>query len=176
MTQQIELAMNYAYEAHKGILRKDNKTPYIIHPVAVFNMLKYEAGVTDEHMLAAALLHDVIEDCKHISVQDMSNKFSKETMELVHFLTKLDNEDSVTYITKLYNTGSFNALTVKLADRLSNVKDYIYDGNTKYAIKYAGKAQLIIDRVKREYNKKLHHGNPLSLVEQLESIINANNT
>ena len=56
----INKAIQFATEAHKGAIRKGSKLPYILHPL--------EAGVivssmtNDENVIAAAILHDVLED------------------------------------------------------------------------------------------------------------------
>ena len=53
-------AFSFAEEAHKGQLRKDKKTPYLVHPISVVEIL---ADIhADQDILHAALLHDVPED------------------------------------------------------------------------------------------------------------------
>ena len=51
----------FAAKAHDGMLRKGTNTPYIVHPREAAAIA---ASITDdEHVIAAALLHDVMEDC-----------------------------------------------------------------------------------------------------------------
>lgn len=59
--QLVLKALAIAEEAHEGVLRKDGQTPYIEHPTKVAAML-YDLGCRDEVILAAAILHDVVED------------------------------------------------------------------------------------------------------------------
>lgn len=55
-------AIIIATKAHEGQVRKISGLPYIVHPLAVMQIL-LDYGYNDEKMLAAAVLHDVIEDC-----------------------------------------------------------------------------------------------------------------
>jgi len=57
----VEKAKAIAYEAHKGVSRKWGSDPYIVHPERVANKVASLAGTNDEDV-AAAWLHDVIED------------------------------------------------------------------------------------------------------------------
>lgn len=57
----VEKAKEFATLAHEGQYRWDGVTPYITHPEKVVNLLK-GMGISDENMLAAAWLHDVLED------------------------------------------------------------------------------------------------------------------
>ena len=53
----------FAAAKHTGQHRKDaNRSPYINHPLEVAAVLATEAGIEDERVLAAALLHDTVED------------------------------------------------------------------------------------------------------------------
>ena len=54
-------ALEFAMEAHKGVLRKDNKTPYIVHPFTMASDALAHHEATDE-LIATILLHDVLED------------------------------------------------------------------------------------------------------------------
>ena len=63
----LEIAFLVAKQHHEGQFRKDGKTPYISHPQEVKEELE-RIGVRDRIILAAALLHDVLEDCATNSV------------------------------------------------------------------------------------------------------------
>jgi len=56
-----ELAIVFATNAHRGQVRKYTGEPYVTHPIAVAEIVK--TVTNDEEMIAAAILHDVIEDC-----------------------------------------------------------------------------------------------------------------
>ena len=58
-------AIAFAADKHRNQRRKDHEaSPYINHPIALANVLANEAGVEDERVLIAAVLHDTIEDTK----------------------------------------------------------------------------------------------------------------
>lgn len=57
---RIQHATVFATQAHAGQLRKYTKDPYIVHPIAVAEMVRKKGGT--ETMIMAALLHDVVED------------------------------------------------------------------------------------------------------------------
>ena len=75
-------ALAFASEAHKGQFRKDvNKMPYICHPIDVCLVLS-QAGIDDEDVLCAGMLHDVVEDCG-ISHADIAKEFGLKIAYLV---------------------------------------------------------------------------------------------
>ena len=55
-------ALEFAAHKHREQLRKDAQSPYINHPIALANVLVREGGVEESAVLAAALLHDTVED------------------------------------------------------------------------------------------------------------------
>jgi (p)ppGpp synthase/HD superfamily hydrolase len=57
----VEAALSFAAQAHARQVRKGTDVPYIVHPVGVLLVL-IEAGERDPELLAAALLHDTVED------------------------------------------------------------------------------------------------------------------
>ena len=82
----IERAFARAASAHEGQLRKSGD-PYITHPVAVTEIL-LDFGL-DAPTLAAALLHDSVEDTNY-SLNDLRQEFGDEVANLVDGVTKLD--------------------------------------------------------------------------------------
>ena len=86
----IERAYDVAERAHRGQVRKSGD-PYITHPLAVATILA-ELGMTPV-TLAAALLHDTVEDTDY-SLDDLEEEFGSEVAKLVDGVTKLDK---VTY-------------------------------------------------------------------------------
>ena len=128
----IEAAYAFAYECHDGTLRKSGD-PYITHPVAVTEMV---AGLElDQHAIAAALLHDVQEDCG-IPNETLKKRFGKEVADLVEGLTKLDklsdqageqfSRDSVQAqnLRKMFlaMAEDVRVVLIKLCDRLHNMR------------------------------------------------------
>ena len=69
----ITKAFNFAKQAHKGVRRLSGE-PYIMHPLAVAQIVCSEIGLGSTS-ICAALLHDVVEDTDY-TVEDVSNIFS----------------------------------------------------------------------------------------------------
>ncbi len=70
----VRKAYEFAYKAHDGQLRK-SEDPYIIHPVEVACLLAVLNG--DKPIIAAGLMHDVLEDCD-VKAQEMAEIFGKD--------------------------------------------------------------------------------------------------
>jgi GTP pyrophosphokinase len=84
--EQLQEALSFAIEAHKGQFRKSGE-PYIIHPILVAAIVA--ALTNDESMVIAALLHDVVEDTA-ISITEIQKRFGGDVAHLVSGLTKID--------------------------------------------------------------------------------------
>jgi GTP pyrophosphokinase len=125
----IERAYAVAEKAHQGQLRKSGD-PYITHPLAVTSILA-ELGMTPD-TLAAALLHDTVEDTPY-SLESLTSDFGDEIAMLVDGVTKLDK---VTYgeaaqaetVRKMVvaMARDIRVLVIKLADRLHNARTWRY--------------------------------------------------
>ena len=125
----IERAYATAELAHEGQLRKSGD-PYITHPLAVTTILA-ELGM-DPATLAAALLHDTVEDTAY-SLEALTRDFGDEIAMLVDGVTKLDR---VTYgeaaqaetVRKMVvaMARDIRVLVIKLADRLHNARTWRY--------------------------------------------------
>jgi GTP pyrophosphokinase len=131
----IEDAYNFASEAHEGQKRLSGK-PYLEHPI---NTALFLADLNlDAPTLAAALLHDVIEDC-NVSYEEIQQRFGPEVSRLVDGVTKLSKMDSMTSEGGMrygYEDGQAESLRkmlvamaqdirvvlIKLADRLHNMQ------------------------------------------------------
>ncbi|HEX4340062.1 MAG TPA: HD domain-containing protein [Polyangiaceae bacterium] len=85
-TTLIDTAHDLAERAHRGQMRKSLGVPYITHPVAVAALLA-EHGYTDDVTLAAAYLHDVVEDCPEF-VAEVARTMPAEVVAVVHALTE----------------------------------------------------------------------------------------
>ena len=114
-------AVEYAVEAHKGQKRKKSVVPYIYHPL---NLACHALAmdIVDDEIVAACLLHDVIEDCKK-TLEDLP--VNDETKELVRLLTceKANDEDRERVLNDYYNDIAANpkAALVKCLDRCNNL-------------------------------------------------------
>src|SRR6266567_4443358 len=82
----IQRAYEFANQAH-GTQKRKSGEPYIGHPLAVAELLADLRLEPDT--IAAALLHDVLEDNKSISVSDLERNFGPEVARLVNGVTKL---------------------------------------------------------------------------------------
>ncbi|MCG2841059.1 HD domain-containing protein [Sandaracinobacter sp. RS1-74] len=113
----------FATQAHACQQRKYTGEPYIVHPIEVGRLVR-EAGGTDA-MVAAALLHDVVEDCG-VRLEELSELFGGEVAALVGWLTDVSKpEDGNRAVRKAMDRAHIalapaDAQTVKLADLISN--------------------------------------------------------
>ena len=119
-------AMAFAADKHRNQRRKDAEaSPYINHPIALADVLTNEAGIEDERVLAAAILHDTIEDTE-TSEQELVRNFGKEIADIVLEVTD-DKSLPKTQRKSLqieHAPGlSRRAKLVKLADKICNLRD-----------------------------------------------------
>jgi guanosine-3',5'-bis(diphosphate) 3'-pyrophosphohydrolase len=120
-------AYEVGYVAHEGQTRKTGE-PYILHPVAVAQIL---ANLRMDHVsIAAAILHDTIEDT-HLSWNDIEVEFGPEVADLVEGVTKLDKMKFRTRVEAdaesfrklmLAMSRDLRVIFIKLADRLHNMR------------------------------------------------------
>jgi RelA/SpoT family (p)ppGpp synthetase len=132
-TTLIERAFERASSAHEGQFRKSGQ-PYIIHSVAVAQILA-DMGL-DATTIAAALLHDVVEDTG-VTLDDIREEFGPKIAELVDGVTKLKQlptgvegmggkagDREIEYLRKMFMAmgSDFRVILIKLADRLHNMR------------------------------------------------------
>ncbi|MFI3266707.1 MAG: RelA/SpoT family protein [Rikenellaceae bacterium] len=116
-----------ARDAHQGVLRRSGE-PYIIHPIAVAQIVVDEIGLGYKSV-AAALLHDVVEDTD-ATVEDIERQFGKTIARMVDGLTKMsgvfktDTSEQAENFKKMLLTLSddMRVIIVKIADRLHNMR------------------------------------------------------
>ena len=120
-------AYHYAEQAHSGQKRASGEA-YFIHPCAVAQILM-ELGL-DSATVAAAFLHDVIEDTP-VTEEDIRTNFGDEVLELVSGVTKLDKivfksreEEEAENFRKIFvaMAKDIRVIIIKLADRLHNMR------------------------------------------------------
>ena len=126
-------ALEFAAVRHKNQFRKgEDKTPYINHPIQVASLLVNEGGETDPVLLAAAVLHDVIEDTvdssdeKEELIGEIRDLFGEEILRLTLEVTDdntLRKPERKRLQIEHAPTISVNAKKLKLADKILNVRD-----------------------------------------------------
>jgi GTP pyrophosphokinase len=160
----IAKAFNFARQAHKGVRRLSGE-PYIMHPIAVAQIVCEEIGLGSTS-ICSALLHDVVEDTEY-TVEDIENMFGPKVAQIVDGLTKLSGgifgaqaSAQAENFKKLLLTMSedIRVILIKMADRLHNMrtlesqpanKQYKIAGETLYL--YAPLAhRLGLYRIKSE--------------------------
>jgi (p)ppGpp synthase/HD superfamily hydrolase len=128
-------AYRLASDAHEGQLRKDNGSPYITHPVTVAELL-HDAGFDDE-VIAAALLHDVVEDTE-MGPDEIAERFGDRVAEVVEALSEdegiQDYEERKREHREQVEESGRDAIAIYIADKLSNLRDmrriYAEEGET----------------------------------------------
>ena len=124
----IEKAYKFAREAHKGVRRRSGE-PYILHPIAVAQIVSQEIGLGSTS-ICAALLHDVVEDTEY-TTEDIEAMFGKKIAQIVDGLTKISGgifgahaSAQAENFRKLLLTMSddIRVILIKMADRLHNMR------------------------------------------------------
>ena len=124
----ITRAFNFANKAHHGIKRRSGE-PYIMHPLAVANIVCNEIGLGSTS-ICAALLHDVVEDTDY-TIEDIENLFGPKIAQIVDGLTKISGgifgdraSEQAENFKKLLLTMSddIRVILIKIADRLHNMR------------------------------------------------------
>jgi GTP diphosphokinase / guanosine-3',5'-bis(diphosphate) 3'-diphosphatase len=119
-------ALEFAADKHHDQRRKDRKaSPYINHPIALATVLTLEGRIADPKILAAALLHDTIEDTR-TSYEELKKAFGARVAKTVLEVT--DNKRLRKHTRKRLQVEhapglSRDAKLVKLADKICNLRD-----------------------------------------------------
>ncbi len=123
-------ARRYATQAHAeaGQRRKYTDEPYIVHPAAVVELVRSVSN--DEHSLAAAWLHDTVEDTA-TTLNDIADHFGPRVAELVEMLTDsaqlAAKNRTARKLAHFQHTASASpaAQTIKLADIIDNTRSIV---------------------------------------------------
>jgi guanosine-3',5'-bis(diphosphate) 3'-pyrophosphohydrolase len=121
----VSRALAFAVIQHRHQYRRDGVTAYVEHPKAVMSILRDELGVTDPEVLAAALLHDTIEDT-NTDYDEVAGRFGRRVGNLVAALTKdkrlPETRREREYFAQL-RRATREAKLCKIADTLHNLRD-----------------------------------------------------
>ena len=124
----IDKAFRFANDAHRDMYRNSGE-PYIIHPINVARIVNQEIGLGAKSV-AAALLHDVVEDTG-IPLEEISKQFGPKIASIIDGLTKISgtynketNSLQAENFRKMLMTLSddFRVILIKIADRLHNMR------------------------------------------------------
>jgi len=168
-TTKLHDAVLWAAEAHAGMDRDgEGALPYIAHLLEVATELRYTGGVTDETMLVASVLHDIVEH-GNVTAADVAKRFGTDVAGLVAELTRTEPEP-----TKLEGLSerevyeirsnlllediermSKPAQTIKLADRISNLNQALRIKKGGKKKRYVKQTERILATVSRKTNSGL---------------------
>jgi myo-inositol-1(or 4)-monophosphatase len=124
-------AIAFAVNAHDGMRRKRSDTPYILHPMEAAAIVGTMSD--DQNLIAAAALHDVVEDAG-ITIEEIEENFGTRIRKLVESETedkranlppentwRIRKEES---LEELANCGDTDVLILWLGDKLSNMRSF----------------------------------------------------
>ena len=136
----VDTARNFAIKYHEG--QKYGSLPYIEHLRQVATFLILELDITDVDAVAAAYLHDILEDTQ-CTAELLDREFNLCINRIVKAVTCDPDETSEDYIIRIHYAGRY-AMAVKTADRVCNLKNLILDAEK-------GKLKLkLLERYERE--------------------------
>ena len=153
---KLKKAIEFATKAHEGQTRKYTGEPYIVHPLAVMEIVKTVEHT--EEMLMAAVLHDTVEDTD-TTIQDIDREFGPVVAQLVEELTDVSKpEDGNRAFRKGLDRehsaqASAQGQTIKVADLISNTKS-ITEHDPHFAKVYMKEKALLLE-VLTEGNRQL---------------------
>ena len=145
----VEHARIFATAAHAAVgqTRKYTGEPYVVHPIEVASIVKNAGGT--EAMVAAALLHDVLEDTG-VTFDLLVDQFGSEVAELVLWLTDVSkpedgNRSTRKALDRQHSAAApADAQTVKVADLISNTRSIVAH-DPGFAKTYLEEKRLLLD-------------------------------
>ena len=120
----VDSALIFAARAHRHQVRKGTDVPYIVHPVGVMLLLEH-AGETDPELLAAALLHDTLEDAG-VTLAELAQAFGPRVADIVLGCTEPDHGSAPWEVRKQHTVATLreaprDVQLVSAADKLHNL-------------------------------------------------------
>jgi GTP diphosphokinase / guanosine-3',5'-bis(diphosphate) 3'-diphosphatase len=145
-------AVEFAAQKHRMQRRKDSDaSPYINHPIALMHVLCIDGGITEPAILAAAALHDTIEDTETTEVE-LRTMFGDEIACLVLEMTddkSLPKMERKRLQIEHAQHMSRDAALVKLADKICNLRDVAANPPTEWSLgrrmEYFEWAKAVVD-------------------------------
>lgn len=135
--------------AHAGQKRKDGR-PYATHPAAVRDILVNELGVSDEDVLVAALLHDVVEDTR-VPLSEIEERFGPRVAGMVGLLSKVPEpgEPEGLMVDRYYaglRAAEPAVRQIKVADRVHNLRE-MHAATAEFRERYLVETRRLLDDV-----------------------------
>lgn len=170
-------ALEFATKAHEGQFRNDKKTPYIEHPKRVANLVKlYKKSHRINELIAAALLHDTLEDT-NTGIVELVENFG-ETIALIVIQLTNDEKKKETLGKTKYLSAKLSdprqvsswALIIKLADRLDNISD-LHLQSKEFRSRYTKETIEIINAIGNNRQLTITHR---KLISAIRSKLNYN--
>ena len=162
-------ALQFAVEKHDGSYRDgENALPYSTHPFEVCMLLRYVGQVTDENLLCAAALHDVLEETD-VTADAIRAQFGRKVADLVQELTRREPGPDETkglakdeiwqlranMLLEEISDMSPDAQRVKMADRLANLREAKLTKTGEKLRRYERQSKKILEIVPKSANPAL---------------------
>lgn len=147
-SELVRKAAGFAQNAHQGQLRKYNQAPYITHPARVAALTEKLEGATPE-MVAAAWLHDVVEDTP-VTLETIRIEFGEKVAELVKWLTnepKVPGENRAARKQKAairLNKAPKEAQRIKMLDRMDNLGEMDFKEDSDFVKVYIAESWTLL--------------------------------
>lgn len=140
MWKNLLKAARYSRECHAGQLRAHGE-PYYKHPMAVARLLWYR-GHSEENLIIAAYLHDVVED-SGVALSTIQLEFGEQVAAYVSAVTKNPGESREAYFRRIKAAGA-KAMALKLADRDHNNSQLSLAPKTATALREKARAKTAL--------------------------------
>jgi CYTH domain-containing protein/CHAD domain-containing protein len=156
----ITRAADFAAARHTGQTRKDGTTPYINHLAEVASLVAGTDQGSDAELVAAAFLHDVVED-EHATKNEIEQLFGTRVLNIVQELTddvSLSEDDRNRRQVEEIAKKSVEARLIKLADKISNLREVAgrpLDWSAKKRLDYAEWGEAVVNAGCRGLAEKL---------------------
>ncbi|MBV5346757.1 bifunctional (p)ppGpp synthetase/guanosine-3',5'-bis(diphosphate) 3'-pyrophosphohydrolase [bacterium] len=121
----LQEAVNFAIAAHKGQVRKYDGSAYIMHPFSVMGMMTEFTADWEE--LAAAILHDTVEDCDDVTIEAIHERFGERVASIVFYATEVSQKTDGNRATRKamdrrhYSAGPGESQDLKGVDMIDNI-------------------------------------------------------
>jgi (p)ppGpp synthase/HD superfamily hydrolase len=154
MTKHDAQVFSIAAHSAVGQFRKHSLLPYYTHPEKVANLL-YLAKDTTEEMFIAAYLHDVVEDTE-VTIHTIRSLFGDKVAYLVEGLTKdvypSGTKRSMKFKAEVQRIKRYSpeVKTIKIADSIDNMRDYIAQDPTYARNIYLPEKRILLDKALKE--------------------------